>query len=298
MAKEILQYFSMMLSKVLKISFSWLKHSFTRKQLIPAVASLCLIFGTRSGLYASDGKIGVTVVNYTLDTTHNVNLGYTITINADVTNYDTSTFTGSITFGLRNNEEIITNGDVFNRPPYSGDIITLHGHETIPAIFNVIVTSPYYTPGPDVVVIWPIFAGTPNDSINIPINVVDPSSINNSKEDPITYLITSEKIILKNTGNQNTFKQVRLFNVVGQELYELHSVEITEIPISSLPKGLYVCELIAADGTKQVIRFIYPSAFWNINNLVSFMQQLLPHERFALNLNKFKLQFLGLNIEV
>lgn len=222
--------------------------------------SLVLTFCAYLCSFASDGGgIGVTVVNYTLDSTHDVNLGYSITVNADVTNFDTTTFTGALTFGLRNNESIITSEGVFNRPPYSGDVITLQGHSTIPAIFNVYISPAYFTPGPDVVVIWPIFAGNPQDSIVIAINVIDPSAVNNVKAAPFTYIVTDGGIVLKNSGN--SFKQVRLYNLLGQQIYELHAANITEVPTANLSKGVYLCELTAADGSRQVIRFIYPPAF-------------------------------------
>ena len=42
---------------------------------------------------------------------------------------------------------------------------------------------------------------------------------------------------------------------MGQQISELRSEFITEIPLPALPKGLYLCELITAEGKRKVIRF-------------------------------------------
>src|SRR5580698_8191316 len=95
---------------------------------------------------AQNSNLGIALIGYTLDT---VNLGYTLTMNAEVTNLDSTPFSGSINFGLRSNNGVITNGSVFDKPPYSGDSIYLGGHETVPAIFGVNISPQYFTPGPD-----------------------------------------------------------------------------------------------------------------------------------------------------
>ncbi len=261
MVKELTQYFPARVYNMLNKVFGNMQYCSMRKQFLIVTACVCLVLFAPFNTHAADGGIGVTVVNYTLNSSHEVTLDYTITINAEVTNFDSTAFTGHLSFGLRNNQGIITSGDIFGGPPYSGNIISLHGHETIPAIFSVTITSQYFAPGPDVVVIWPIFSGTPQDSIIIPINIVTPNGINNTKEKRIEYIVTNDKIILQNTSNQNSFKQVRLYNTLGQLLYETHSSFITEIPMGALPKGIYLCEFTAEDGSKQVIKFFYPTTY-------------------------------------
>lgn len=74
--------------------------------------------------------IGVSLINYTFDT---VGYGYTITINALVTNHDTLPFTGTIDFGLRTQNYNLSNSGLFNKPPYSGgNTITLYPAKQYP----------------------------------------------------------------------------------------------------------------------------------------------------------------------
>ena len=223
---------------------------FLHKLIAPAVLLLLVC----SQLKAVDPGVGVTLINYTLGT---VDLGYTITINARVSNYDSVPFIGTLDFGLRNNQQELSNSGVFNKPPYSSTQISLGPYETVPAIFSVDIDPQFFNPGPDVVVVWPICSKPIIDSIVININVLNPNSITDNKDDLFTYLIVGNKILLKNYAAETNFKQVRIYNLMGQQVAELRSQFITEVPLPALPKGLYMCEFLAADGKRKVIRFFY-----------------------------------------
>ena len=205
---------------------------------------------------AAGNGVGVVLVSYTLDTTTQVNLGYTITINAQVTNFDSVPFHGIIDFGLRNSEQTLTSTGIFNQPPYSGDSISLGGGETVPAIFSVNINHPYFRPGPDVVVVWPICSQPIADSILIHLTILDPSGINGLQEVPLTYSVVNNTILLKSFDSKTNFKQVRIYNDIGQMTSELNDDFISVIPLGSLPRGMYFCQLTTADGRKTTIRFI------------------------------------------
>src|ERR1043165_5014828 len=124
---------------------------------------------------AANPTVGVTLINYTFD---NVGYGYSITINAEVRNFDTVPFNGTIDFGLRNNAHPnLTNSGIFNQPPYSGNQISLYPNEVVPAVFSIRIEPQYFAPGPDVVVVWPICSGPIADSIVLDITVQNPSGI-------------------------------------------------------------------------------------------------------------------------
>jgi hypothetical protein len=205
---------------------------------------------------ADGGRIGVVLLDYTLDTT-NVELGYTLTLYAQVTNYDTVTFRGLINFGLHNNHENLTSNDVFKKPPYSGDTIILGPGETVPAIFSVNVSPQYFAPGPDVVVVWPICSQPIQDSIIISLRVVDPSAISGPGGSSFSYAVLGDRILLKSLNVQTIFKQVRIYNTIGQLMLENHSDFITEVPLPELAQGIYLCEFTDARGRRTTFRFYH-----------------------------------------
>jgi hypothetical protein len=217
--------------------------------LVPA----CLV------IKAADNGLGVTLINYTLDTVNNnVNLGYTITINAEVTNLDSTPFNGFINFGLHNNMQVLSNSGIFDKPPYSGDSISLGGHETVPAIFSVNINEPYFRPGPDVVVVWPICTPQAVDSIIIHLNIIDPNGISDHQQIPFSYALVNNTILLKTADAKINFKQVRIFNSLGQKIQEITSDFISNIPLPQLPQGIYFCQLVTADGRNATIKFVAP----------------------------------------
>ncbi len=218
--------------------------------------SLALLPASLS-LKAAENGVGVTLINYTLDTVNNdVALGYTITINAEVTNFDSVPFNGFINFGLHNDQQVLSNAGVFDKPPYSGDSISLGGHETVPAIFSININQPYFRPGPDVVVVWPISSKPIADSIIIHLNIVDPSGISDEQKSAFSYAIVSNNILLKSADSKTNFKQVRIYNCLGQKISEITSDFISNIPLSGLTDGIYFCQLLTSSGKTTTIKFV------------------------------------------
>lgn len=198
--------------------------------------------------------VGVTLISYTFDT---VGLGYTITVNANVTNYDSLIFTGNLDFGLRNNQQTLSNTGVFNKPPYSSQQITLYPNETVPAIFSIDIDPQYFAPGPDVVVVWPICSQPIADSVVIDIYIESPSAIASGPNDLFSWILLNDYVFLKNLAPDINVQQVRLFNLLGQQIYTYHSQFITEMQLPATPKGVYLCEFITSDNRRQVIRFFH-----------------------------------------
>lgn len=220
-------------------------------QRLCAVVSLCWLISSQCS--AAVNGVGVTLINYTFDT---VGFGYTITINAQVTNYDTLAFNGNIDFGLKNSTYNLSAAGLFNKPPYSSSYISLHPNETVPAVFSIDIDPQYFAPGPDVVVVWPICSGPVADSVLIPIFIETPNGIQDERSDLFAYLPAPGRIFIKGYHAGLNIEQVRFFNLMGQQIAALQGNYITEVPVPDLPGGLYLCEFITADKRRQVIKLL------------------------------------------
>lgn len=219
------------------------------------ISLLFILFGC--WVSRATGSIGVSLITYTIEAANSATPGYTITISAQLTNFDSLPFHDTIDFGLRGNQQTLSNAGIFGKPIYSGRYIYLHGYESVPAIFSVTIEQQYFAPGPAVVVVWPLCPVPSVDSVVINFTVRDPSGISSTKEDPFSYIVLNNTILLKNLDAKTNFKQVRIFNLLGEQVFSLQSSYITEIPVPNLPKGIYLCELSAADNTKRVIKFFH-----------------------------------------
>lgn len=203
---------------------------------------------------AQSTGIGLTLLNYTVENNQdNIDLGRTVTINALISNYDSSEFVGTLDFGLRNSQQQLSATDLFNKPPFSGNTIMLNPGETVPAVFSIDVDAPYFIPGPDVVVVWPISTAPIGDSIVINLNINGATGIANTNQVKLSYLVLRDKIVWTNTETKNPIEQVRIYNLIGQTIYST-SGDSNEVPINQLNSGLYICEIRSAD-KRSVIKF-------------------------------------------
>ncbi|MCW5909229.1 MAG: T9SS type A sorting domain-containing protein [Chitinophagales bacterium] len=226
------------------------RHLHLRILCLLAVAAAC------TPLKAVDPGLALTRINFTIQNDTAVNLGYTITINAQLTNTDTAVFSGQLDFGLRNSTQILTQAGIFKKPPYSNNTIILNPGETVPAIFSVKIDDQYFAPGPDVVVVWPISTKPVTDSILIELNIASPTAIYNEPEVKFDYFVYSDKIVLHNLPAHIMVKQVRIYNLFGQLVDGAAPGFANEIPIGNIPKGIYFCEMLMADRSRKVIKFL------------------------------------------
>lgn len=217
---------------------------------------LCMLISVACSHYvvAQPTGIGLTLLNYTVENNQgNIDLGRTVTINALITNYDSSDFVGTLDFGLRNSQQQLSGNNLFNKPPYSGNTIILNPGETVPAVFSVDIDAPYFIPGPDVVVVWPISTAPIGDSVVINLTINGPTTIAEGNELKMNYIVLADKIMLQNTDIENIIEQVRIYNIMGQVAYTANG-NTNDIPIRSLTKGVYICELRSGD-KRSVFKF-------------------------------------------
>ncbi len=226
-----------------------------QKLLIRFLACLLIIVGTAGSSVASSG-IAVTVLGFTMDTV-DVHIGYRLTVNAQVRNTDSVLFSDVLDFGLRNSSSQITSPNVFRKPTYSGSQIVLNPDEVVPAVFSVYIDAPYFAPGPDVVVVWPVSNSPVTDSIEIYLNIENPNGIKQEERDDFTFLVLGNKILLQTMNANLKIQQVRIYNILGQQVSYLHSDFISEIPLPDTPRGIYICEMLASDKKTRVVKFYH-----------------------------------------
>lgn len=227
-----------------------------KKQILLLLVSVLTLLNTRF-TNAQPVGIAVKLLSYNITPNNVANIGYTITINTEVTNEDSSAYTGTLDFGLRNNNYTINDSNVFNKPWYSGfQSITLNGYETVPAIFSVEIDAQYFAPGPDVVVVWPISNKPITDSVLIFINVQNPNSIEDNIELPFAYAIHNNRIYFSYDQQEIDFQQVRIFDISGRVPISATGNYIGEIELGYLPRGLYLCEILTSDHRRKTIKFV------------------------------------------
>jgi hypothetical protein len=233
-----------------------------RNPLLKLFIGAFLAFSSLTGRCGDSTGLSLSLIDYTAQNTGDtVSFGTTVTITALITNYDTGTFNGTLNFGIISNDVPITANGIFDKPRYSGDQVSIGGGQSVPALFSIYINNQVFMPGPDVVVVWPICNAPSVDSIYITLFVLDApagtSSIGQSQNAGFQYAVTPNNILLQNLPAGANFKQVRIFNVIGQQVYLSNKAYTTEVPLPNLPKGIYVAELLWNDDRKQMVRFFY-----------------------------------------
>lgn len=199
--------------------------------------------------------IAVKLLSYNITPDSVANLGYTITVSAELTNEDSSAFSGTIDFGLRNTNFLINDSNVFNKPWYSGiQPINLNSFETVPAIFSIQIDPQYFAPGPDVVVVWPISNKPVTDSVVIYLQIASPSSDDDIIDQSFGYAVLPDRLQLFYNNHDIQFNQVRIFNTLGECIFTHQQPEISTVMLPDLSTGIYLCEFWANDNRRKVVK--------------------------------------------
>ena len=118
------------------------------------------------------------------------------------------------------------------------------------------ITSPLYVRGTNVVVIWPVYNGNPSgsgDSIGFTVYAW-PLGID---ENPLAraYLYQSNGSLLINFSDaENLVKQVRIYDILGKEIYADTAERSHSIPTAQWQSGIYLCEITTTSGQRKVIK--------------------------------------------
>ena len=122
-------------------------------------------------------------------------------------------------------------------------------------------TAPPFIIGPNTIVIWPVYynGGSPahigpNDSIIIhtyyyPLGIGDA---------PLAkmYIYQVPGHLNVNFGDaENIVQQVRIFDILGQEMYMNSPDRSKNINTAGWPSGIYLCEISTFNGEKRTFKF-------------------------------------------
>jgi hypothetical protein len=216
------------------------------------VISLCFSFLS----LPSQAQTGLGFLSTQFSTT-NVKIGDTLYVNTKIINYDSTAYSGSILqFDISINNILSPQVQLFSVP----QIDSIPANDSIATSIGVIISSPDFITGPNVVIIWPKAQQTPpNDSIKTTIIVRDPNSINFIPSALITthVRVKGNKLILENLPEDIALKDVRIVNQIGQIVYQKSDGISKTIPFENKPYGLYFVELILENKQRRVIKLPY-----------------------------------------
>jgi hypothetical protein len=173
--------------------------------------------------------------------------GDSLSYEVSLINTDTTLYSGILYAGFRP-------GDGSNEDSVALGNIQIAGSDTLPFTIKIPVKPQYFKTGPEVVVVWPIIAGSKgNDFIDFifidqVLGGID--GLSNIAEP----LVKGDRINFGVYG-ENELKQVRIMDISGAMVYE--SAENTnEMILPVLAKGMYFAEVSSRGNKTTILRFI------------------------------------------
>lgn len=166
-------------------------------------------------------------------------------------------FKGVIDFSLANENGLINDVNVFGKPAVSGNFITLAPLQEMNLLFTVTPQPAYFVPGPDIIIVWPIAAAPVVDSAIAQIDIQEPSSIAGIKPAELKVFAQNDVLMLQLLNSESSLKHVQILSVTGNLLIaEALNGNSAGISIAMLPKGMYVVEVLTADGRRSALKFV------------------------------------------
>jgi hypothetical protein len=187
-------------------------------------------------------------------------MGGMVSINTKLVNTSaTDTFNGLIDFELANGNGIINDINVFGEPQISGTVFKLAPQEEKLLLFTVTPNASYFAPGPDIIIVWPIAASANAiiDSARVAINILQSTGVNETDMQQIRILNTGTDLFISTGSEKIATERVQLFNLQGQLLLQQYfNATNVHLPITELPKGIYVVELTTNNGIRKLMKFV------------------------------------------
>lgn len=232
---------------------------------------ILLSFGIKGNVFAQ-AKLGmVDKISYLVPTAY----GSVIKWNDSTTIAikDTIVIKDSTYFAIQNKGDSTYNGfielyySVNNSIPYllKGDTIkkyTLYPNDI--TVFNVplfYIDSTKFKPGVNIVVVWP--TGSNNvaivDSFRTYILIKDTSSLGFNNYADFNKNITIfpnpvlDELIIHYSGIKNDIEQVRIFNVLGEQLF-IGREDNRIINIKNYPEGIYFVEILFKESNNRIVK--------------------------------------------
>lgn len=185
-------------------------------------------------------------------------IGQSVIVQAKLINTSTTeTFSGIVDFSMANENGLITDFTVFNKPNYSGTLVTLAPLEEKQTVTVIDIEGPYFVAGPDIIIVWPLAACDIVDSIKINLDIQVPTGINEVGDNATSAFVANNQLIVQNNVPNINLQRVQLFDVTGKVMgtYALSDSNAT-IPLSELPRGMYIAEITTTNGIHKTIRFV------------------------------------------
>lgn len=185
-------------------------------------------------------------------------IGESVFIQAKLINTSTTeTFSGNVDFSMANQNGLVTDFTVFNKPNYSGTLVTLGPLEEKVTLTTIDMDGPYFVAGPDIIIVWPLAECDIVDSLKINLDIQAPTGIDEVEGSGISAFVWNSDLIVQNVVPNINLQRVQLFDVTGKVMatYMLTDSNAT-IPLSELPRGMYIADITATNGLRKTIRFV------------------------------------------
>lgn len=192
-------------------------------------------------------QIDLSIDPLTLQPPFRVSYGDTISYATEITNKDSNTVSGTLFIAFKGSNSVTydsLNLGVVQIPPFG----------TIQRSISIDVQPQFFKPGPEVVVVWPIFSGNAGNQVADFIFVKDNlSNISNITSAQTNYFVWQNT--LNSKSNISTLKQVRIFDISGQSLFNTQS-ENFPIELPKLNTGIYFIQIENITGEIEIVKWL------------------------------------------
>jgi len=189
----------------------------------------------------------------------------TLKFGATIYNYGNLPFNDSLVFGLLHNGVNIANPSIFPRPYAGPPTIHLGPGDSLRLGINILVTSADFIVGPTGVVIWPIAYNQTilvHDSISAAFNITQTAGIYNlnNNENLMQSIILNGSLHVTTLLNAGALKQINLYAVTGQLLFNSAASLPMDIPVEHYPAGIYFLQLRLSNNEQITQQVFIPTS--------------------------------------
>jgi len=210
----------------------------------------------QTGLFINDST-----VTFSADT---IAQGNSLVYSIEITNSSPNiTYTGDVTIQIYNDS--LGSGGFGNIIPIDSAYIqgaTINANSSIFLADSLTIDPANFKSGINTVVIWPVASDASGfitlDTIRYNIFVLYPLANNETQSMDKIILYPnpfSSKIWFKGLA-KNSIEQVRVLNILGEEIKQLRIEEKSPLDLSELQKGIYFIKLQSKDGKQIIIKTI------------------------------------------
>lgn len=204
---------------------------------------------------SAQGSLGLYTVSVSTTTP---TMGQQVSLSANLVNTSTTdTFNALIDFELANENGIINDVNVFGEPPISGNVITLLPQQVMLLTFTITPQPAYFTPGPDIIIVWPISTAPTVDSARQALTILEATGINEPNASLFKLAVQNETLNIQLTSPEYSLQRVRIYSADGRVVHTETIVgDKTSVYIGTLPKGMYIAEVTTTNGYVKVAKFV------------------------------------------